>query len=229
MLRRPIVDPRRNHKREPKWIPELGPPYGKHYIREQIGGPFWVPQFGVRGPSHTARRGRPASSLFVSVSQPQAGVRAVSGSFHCCFMGGRVVQGGSTTWARWSAAQFGKSFGRFSHCGSPTILSWPLLAFPGLSWFLQASTGLSWPRLASHGFSQPLVAFPSPSWPLPALPGLSWPLLAYPGLSWRLLVAPGLSWLLLTFFLASPGISWLLLASPGFSWPLLASSGCSWP
>ena len=220
-----------NQNGSPNWARQKG----KHVIREQIGGPFWVPQvWRPRTQSHSMQ-GETGGQPFCK-REPQAGVRAVSGSFHGCFMGGRVVQGVSTTWARWSAAQFGRFFGRFSHCGSAATLRWPVLASPGLSWPLLASPGLSWLHFVFPGLSRLLLAFPGFSWPLPALPVFSWPrfswsLLASPGRSWPLLASPGFSPGLSWHFLASPGFSWLLMASPGFfwlSWSVPVSPGISW-
>ena len=46
-------------------------------FENKSGGHFGSLKFGVREPSHTARRGEPAASLFFKC-EPQARVRAVS-------------------------------------------------------------------------------------------------------------------------------------------------------
>ena len=64
--------PRQEPKKGTKMDPQIGPAKKENMLFEsKLGVHFGSPKFGVREPSHTACRGRPAASLFVSVSRRQ--------------------------------------------------------------------------------------------------------------------------------------------------------------
>ena len=115
----------------PNWAPQK-----ENIMCEgELGGPFWLPFFGVSDPSHAARRGGQRDQLFL----------ASPGLFWPLL---------ASPGLSWPLLAFpGLSWPFLAFPG----LVWPLLASPGLSWPFLASSGLCWPFLVDPGFSWPLL------------------------------------------------------------------------